>query len=99
MNDAHVRKSHAIDRFHAWVDRSRSHGFMRPCLDFHHRMGLRVDVHHDATIRIQQSTMLTVRDLIVSYIIIDARRVYDMYMHRAAGGAVHVSMMTRHDHV
>ena len=44
MNDAHVRKSHAIDRFHAWVDRSRSHGFMRPCLDFHHRMGLRVDV-------------------------------------------------------
>ena len=44
MNDAHVRKSHAIDRFHAWVDRSRSHGFMRPCLDFHYRMGLRVDV-------------------------------------------------------
>ena len=46
MNDAHVRKSHAIDRFHAWVDRSRSHGFMRPCLDFHYRMGLRVDVIH-----------------------------------------------------
>ena len=45
MNDAHVRKSHAIDRFHAWVDRSRSHGFMRPCLDFHYRMGLRVDVY------------------------------------------------------
>ena len=44
MNDAHVRKSHAIDRFHAWVDRSRSHGFMRPCLDFHPRMGSRVDV-------------------------------------------------------
>ena len=44
MNDAHVRKSHAIDRFHAWVDRSRSHGFMRPCSDFHYRMGLRVDV-------------------------------------------------------
>ena len=47
MNDAHVRKSHAIDRFHAWVDRSRSHGFMRPCLDFHYRMGLRVDVMRD----------------------------------------------------
>ena len=44
MNDAHVRESHAIDRFHAWVDRSRSHGFMRPCSDFHPRIGLWVDV-------------------------------------------------------
>ena len=50
MNDAHVRKSHAIDRFHAWVDRSRSHGFMRPCLDFHYRMGLRVDVFIRSTL-------------------------------------------------
>ena len=59
MNDAHVRKSHAIDRFHAWVDRSRSHGFMRPCLDFHYRMGLRVDVFRLQTVVASHSTPIS----------------------------------------